>query len=68
MSQPAEPMTTFTLDEWRAYKRAVRRRFPGTDAEFAAAWPEILKQWQIRQALGDDDDATRYARQLYRHF
>ena len=25
MSQPAEPMTTFTLDEWRAYKRAVRR-------------------------------------------
>ncbi len=21
----AEPMTTFTLDEWRAYKRAVRR-------------------------------------------
>ncbi len=25
MSQPAEPMTTFTLDEWRAYKKAVRR-------------------------------------------
>ena len=21
----AEPMTTFTLDEWRAYKRATRR-------------------------------------------
>jgi hypothetical protein len=43
MNQPAEPMTTFTLDEWRAYKRAVRRlkyvqrRRQGKEAD-PAAW------------------------------
>ncbi len=51
-----------------AFRQDAHRRFPGTDAEFAAAWPEILKQWQIRQALGEDDDAPRHAHQLYRHF
>ncbi len=51
-----------------AFRQDAHRRFPRTDAEFAAAWPEILKQWQIRQALGEDDDAPRHAHQLYRHF
>ncbi len=33
------------------YKQTARSAFMGTAADFEAAWPEILKQWQIRQSL-----------------
>ncbi len=45
----AEPMTTFTLDEWRAYKRAVRqlkyvqRRRQGKEAD-PVAYLEALRR------------------------
>ena len=50
----AEPMTTFTLDEWRAYKRAVRhlkyvqRRRQGKEAD-----PEAWLAACERDALTD---------------
>ncbi len=31
-----------------AYKRVARVTFPGTEEQFNAAWPDILKDWQIR--------------------
>ncbi len=33
------------------YKQTARSAFMGTAADFEAAWPEILKQWQIKQSL-----------------
>ena len=51
-----------------AFLREARARFPGTDAEWEQAKGEVLKQWQIRQALSDDDAAQQAQRQLYNRF
>ncbi len=37
-----------------AYKRLARSQWPGTQAQFDAAWPELLRDWQMRQTT----DAT----------
>ena len=36
-----------------AYKRTARATFPGTAAQFEAAWPELLQAWQIRNTASD---------------
>ncbi len=39
-----------------AFLREARGRFPGTEAQWEAAKGDVLRQWQINQALGADDD------------
>jgi hypothetical protein len=36
-----------------AYKRTARATFPGTQAQFDAVWPDLLKAWQIRNTADD---------------
>ncbi len=61
MSQAAEPMTTFTLDEWRAYKRAIRRlkyvqrQRQGKEAD-PAAWLAAVRR---------DEATDPYEEQVY---
>ncbi len=38
-----------------AYKRVARVTFPGTDAQFADAWPALLQAWLIRNTAPDMD-------------
>ena len=38
-----------------AYKRTARATFPGTQAQFEGAWPDILRAWQVRNTAGDAD-------------
>ncbi len=38
-----------------AYKRLARVTFPGTDAQFADAWPALLQAWLIRNTAPDMD-------------
>jgi hypothetical protein len=45
-----------------AHKQRVRAAFPGTPAEFEAAWPKILEAWQVQQALAVLDEHTADAR------
>ena len=55
----AEPMTTFTLDEWRAYKRAVRRlKFAQRMQQGKEADPAAFLE-----AVRRDDAGDRYAEQ-----
>jgi hypothetical protein len=52
-----------------AYKRVARARFPGDDEQFQQAWPQLLREWQIRQATAEMDAATASTRQFVRkHF
>jgi hypothetical protein len=37
------------------YRAQMRGAFPGNDAQFDAAWPRILEQWQIDQARAQLD-------------
>ena len=55
-----ERMDAQALAAQDAFKHTARAAFPGTQAEFDAAWPEILKQWQIRNAV--EADASLVAR------
>jgi len=43
-----------------AYKAQVRGRWVGTDAQFNAAWPEMLRRWQIEQAMVPEPAARGY--------
>ena len=51
-----------------AHKRQARAAFPGTDAQFDDAWPEILRRWQTEHALAAmrtlEDDARSRVRGL----
>jgi hypothetical protein len=38
-----------------SYKRTAAATFPGTQAQFDAAWPELLRAWQIRNTATDMD-------------
>jgi hypothetical protein len=41
------------LEAQEAYKRTAQATFPGTQAQFDAAWPDLLKAWQIRNTASD---------------
>ncbi len=45
-----------------AYKRVARSTFPGTQAQFDAAWPRLLEEWQIRNTASDQDALIEHAR------
>lgn len=45
------------------YKAVARATFPGTAQQFDAAWPELLKQWQIRNTAVDMDALVERKRQ-----
>ncbi len=45
-----------------AYKRTARATFPGTQAQFNAAWPDLLKAWQIRNTASGLDEAAERKR------
>ena len=45
-----------------AYKRVARSSFPGTQAQFDAAWPRLLEEWQIRNTASDQDALMEHAR------
>ncbi len=50
------------LQAQEAYKRLARSTFPGTQAQFDAAWPELLRAWQIRNTASDQDALIEHAR------
>ncbi len=49
-----------------AYLRVARSRYPGTDADWEKDKDEILRQWRIRNALGDVGDAERLQAEMSR--
>lgn len=55
------------------FKQQARDAFFGTDAEFEAAWPDLLRKWQIDQAVArlqppteGDPAVNDYIRATYR--
>ncbi len=46
------------------FLRGARGRYAGTDAEFAADAPEILRQWRIQSALNTQDNTMERKRQM----
>ncbi len=62
----AEPMTTFTLDEWRAYKRVIRRlkyvqrRRQGKEADPAAFLEALRREY-------DPYEHDPYEQENYHH-
>lgn len=51
-----------------AYKRVARAHFPGSDKEFEAAWPDVLKAWQVRQAAASEAEALVAQRAMIRKY
>ncbi len=47
------------------FLRTARLHYPGTDAEWSRDKDEILRQWQIQQALGADDALVARKRAEY---
>jgi D-tyrosyl-tRNA(Tyr) deacylase len=54
---------TEVLAAQEAYKQTARVTFPGTPAQFDAAWPELLRAWQIRKTATDMDALVERKRQ-----
>ncbi len=48
LEQKREATATAALEQ---FKQQARTAFPGTAAEFEAAWSDIKRQYQIQQAL-----------------
>lgn len=48
-----------------SYKLQARTAFPGTGAQFDAAWPEILRRWQIAQVESGQNDIIARKRAQY---
>lgn len=46
------------------FKAQARQAFPGTQAQFDAAWPTLLATWQRQQTLGLLDAATDAKRRM----
>jgi hypothetical protein len=51
-----------------AYKRTARATFPGTQAQFDAAWPALLQQWQLRNTVTDTEAVVAEKRRQYAEY
>ncbi len=50
------------LQAQEAYRRVAQATFPGTAQQFEAAWPELLRTWQLRNTAGTLDAMIEHAR------
>ena len=53
------------LQAQEAYRRVAQATFPGTSEQFEAAWPELLRAWQLRNTAGSMDAMIEQKRQQY---
>ncbi len=53
------------LQAQEAYRRVAQATFPGTAEQFEAAWPELLRAWQLRNTAGTLDAMIEQKRQQY---
>lgn len=63
MAASSEAKRQARIQEAQAeYKKVAQATFPGTPQQFEAAWPELLRAWQIRSTAPDMDELVRRKR------
>ena len=48
----AEALAALQAKQEAAIRQELRARFPGSEEQFSAAWPELLRQYQLDRTLG----------------